>query len=1686
LRLSEHQEVRTALSVLANALEASENSSRLNYFLDCARENYDKDFDFYLTNLKRIGFTGGQAVLDVGCGAGHWSLALAQSNDFVAGIDINQEFTQICRMVAANFAYGYRTRFLKAAAETIPYPEDFFDFVLCHGVLMFTDHDLALSEFNRVMKPGAKLYLGYSGPGWYLAYVIEDGIIKGHQGRLTNGLQVLTDTFKWLAGLGHLQNRWLGLPSTALAALLEQKGFRCQSRPGIQDGRTEFLGFEGTYDLVAEKAFSENGRLPDGGPAALKQQLSRQVDLGQCRPVLTALTKLSGGLDPRTAGLLAARAWLKLGRPDQAGPILAKIPPAAPEEHLVHALWRHAAGDFGRALGHYPHARTLTNEDDVNYLAAECIRESGHPDEALWLFQGLVERDPASLRGWVGCLACHFALKNAEALHQTTRKLLETFEEWSRQPEEVQALLSKLPVQSQVNRHSPVVSSGPSAGPALEAQPAEFKAAFAELDITPAVSRERPLYLQGLGGAPRAATEVSCPLKMQLLLLEDRLENRLLLITADLFGFGPQIVKRIHLAAEACGLEPEQIILNASHTHYAPGTTDHTAAELGPFYPEFAEGIAAAVGRELPLLLERLEAADLAWGAAEARIGVNRRLSRQGQTVFAPNEDGFYDGHTPLIRVHFKDKNKKVLLVNHGCHPTGLGQAEMISADFPGYFRQTLIARGLADGVMFLQGALGTVKEASRDNGRMRFCQDARSAQDNGELLAEKVIEALEKGLQKVTGPMAWTAGRVELPLKPLPPAEALEQISLNDQAPAPVRRWAADVLARYPSGEFPRRLGLKFQCLALGPDLRFIALPGEPAAELAVQIRSLAENPEGVFILGCTNGLACYLPTETMLQEGGYEVDASPFIYRHLSALDQGTETAMIGSIQDALKNLESKEEKLPAAEFSPWLRPDWPVSAVFLIGGPEDLRRAYAQILAAAAESADSNKPQVIGPGFLHPYVLKGLGLSEQGEIQDPSLLGGLVQAFLTNRISVIAHLPGLDQGLVVHLEKILTADGLKYPVCFAFLDHVSADQASSDYIRRVNLAESDLPVEVGLSRILAALIGGEPGPIARPDAPEAPVAAGVEEPPGPVFIVGAPRSGTTLLYQLLVNRFQFSYFSNFIARRLARPVAAALVQHRLFGTDVQSDYDSKYGATEGELGPSEAGEFWYRWFPRPPRVYVRPGDTPIEARRELFQEIMGISAVTMRPMLIKNTFNSMRIAALAETFPRASFIICRRNPLNIAQSLLKGRVDLHGNKRVWWSLPPKEIDQIADHYPWDQVAEQVHYIYSQIEEDRGRIGPDRFFSIDYARFCQDPGQVMDEIGRFLRKRGHSLRDRSLDLPPGFKESSDIKINETDYRLIEDRLVELGELEASKKSKRNTLKEIEDFITASPQGSIFCRPWWLEALAPGQWDYLTVFKNDRIAALMPIVWQIKDKKRIILHPPLTQTLGVLLPRFDGKYAKALSQEVKLTTELIEKLPDYLYFVQNFNYNFNNWLPFHWAGFNQTTRYTYVIEDLIDLDRVWRGFRENIKTDIRKAEKQVEIVTEPDLERFLEVNELTFTRQGLTLPYPRELVRRLDKTLSRQGARKMFFAVDGRDRVHAAAYLVWDQKSAYYLMGGGDPELRNSGATALTIWAAIKFAASVTDKFDFEGSMMPRVEKFFRSFGGTLKPYFQISRKAE
>jgi hypothetical protein len=278
-----------------------------------------------------------------------------------------------------------------------------------------------------------------------------------------------------------------------------------------------------------------------------------------------------------------------------------------------------------------------------------------------------------------------------------------------------------------------------------------------------------------------------------------------------------------------------------------------------------------------------------------------------------------------------------------------------------------------------------------------------------------------------------------------------------------------------------------------------------------------------------------------------------------------------------------------------------------------------------------------------------------------------------------------------------------------------------------------------------------------------------------------------------------------------------------------------------------------------------------------------------------------------------------------------------------------------------------------------------------------------------------------------------------------------------------------------------IFQESWWLDAVAENAWRSLEVIREDQIVARMPIVQSRKFGFRIIRQPPLTPTLGPWIRPSAALPARRMAREIVLFNALIDQLPAWDYFEASFHHGITNWLPFYWRGFQQTTRYTYILDDVSDIDKVWRGLQEGVRRNIRKARKMLSVRTDLSVDRALDLTELTFLRQGRRLGLKRSLVRRIDMACAPRDARRMFFAEDSQGRVHAALYVVTDRNSAYYLFGGADPELRNSGAQNLLLWEAIRFACGRGVKFDFEGSMIEPIERVFRAFGAVQVPYLRV-----
>ena len=281
----------------------------------------------------------------------------------------------------------------------------------------------------------------------------------------------------------------------------------------------------------------------------------------------------------------------------------------------------------------------------------------------------------------------------------------------------------------------------------------------------------------------------------------------------------------------------------------------------------------------------------------------------------------------------------------------------------------------------------------------------------------------------------------------------------------------------------------------------------------------------------------------------------------------------------------------------------------------------------------------------------------------------------------------------------------------------------------------------------------------------------------------------------------------------------------------------------------------------------------------------------------------------------------------------------------------------------------------------------------------------------------------------------------------------------------------------------SIFEQPWWLDAVAPGQWDAAEIMKDGKVIARLPYIKSKRMGFKILGIPAYTQTLGYWIDDTSAKNARKYARNKDLVSELIDLLPNGYNVDLSLHHSCDYLFPFRWRGFNIHMAYTYRLEEINDTEMLWNGFADNIRREIKKAQKQLTVEENHPIDDLILMQGKTFERQGRNQHSSDELIKRIDKTLLNHNARKLLCAVDTEGRIHAASYFVYDSKCCYYLIGGGDPELRTSGASSLLMWEGIKFASTVSRSFDFEGSMIEPIERFFRAFGGTPTPYWRVTK---
>lgn len=252
-------------------------------------------------------------------------------------------------------------------------------------------------------------------------------------------------------------------------------------------------------------------------------------------------------------------------------------------------------------------------------------------------------------------------------------------------------------------------------------------------------------------------------------------------------------------------------------------------------------------------------------------------------------------------------------------------------------------------------------------------------------------------------------------------------------------------------------------------------------------------------------------------------------------------------------------------------------------------------------------------------------------------------------------------------------------------------------------------------------------------------------------PVFIVGAPRSGSTLLYQLVTDCLDVGYVANAHASWPGGPALVEARRHLLAHRPARTDFSSTYGATEGDLGPSECGPYWYRFFPRRPH-HAPAGSVDAATIAAIRASVAAFADAASRPVVYKNLFTTVRMGPLAEALPEARWIWISRDVADNAHSLLEGRLSNHGSIDEWFSVEPPGVEDLRALPPEQQVVEQVRRLDRLVATELASIGADRSLHVRYEDLCSRPLDELQRIRDFLARTGTPVgmrREPPTDFP-------------------------------------------------------------------------------------------------------------------------------------------------------------------------------------------------------------------------------------------------------------------------------------------------------------------------------------------------
>jgi neutral ceramidase len=400
----------------------------------------------------------------------------------------------------------------------------------------------------------------------------------------------------------------------------------------------------------------------------------------------------------------------------------------------------------------------------------------------------------------------------------------------------------------------------------LQGRSVGWKAGVAKIDVTPAES----MWLAGYGGRNHPSEGTETELWVKALALEDAKGKHAVLVTIDNVGVGKEMVDNIRKKLKAgFGLTDSELIFNCSHTHSGPVLLNfytkiypldaEQLKRVREYSVKFENYVVTVVGQAM----RSMKPATIYAMNGITRFQVNRRNNTEASLTPLTELKGPNDYSVPVIKVVNESGNIIAVAFGYACHATCTGFYKW-SGDYPG-FAQMEVERSHPGAIaLFFQGAGADQNPLPRSTIFL--------AKQYGRELASAVERVLEENMRPLSPGLSTAYSEIELPYTGLPSREELLKIADKSSSyPSWQKSWASSMIEKTDKKE---KIETGYPCYPcqvwkLG-DQAIMTMGGELVIEYAIKLKQIFG--QDIFVLGYTNDVMSYIPSVTILKEGGYE----------------------------------------------------------------------------------------------------------------------------------------------------------------------------------------------------------------------------------------------------------------------------------------------------------------------------------------------------------------------------------------------------------------------------------------------------------------------------------------------------------------------------------------------------------------------------------------------------------------------------------------------------------------------------------------------------------------------------------------------------------------------------------------------------------------------------------------------